>query len=303
MKKTLLIFIPAVFIVVLAVVFLPAQNTTKNSQASPALFAEGVVNTAGDEYNPTFTPDGKTVYFTRRLDRKGSEAIMFSKLENGKWTKPETAEFSGRFYDKEPMLSTDGKRIFFASERPNGRDEKANFDIWTAEKTEKGWSEPKNLGANVNSSGSDNYPSVAADGTLYFASVRADGRKDNDLYRSRLINGEYQKAENLGDVVNTPATEADPFVAPDQSYLIICSDRAGGAGEGDLYISFNQNGKWTAPQTLGANINTAAYEYTPLVSPDGKTFYFSRGWGDIYQIDAGALNLSKLKPAAKDAAQ
>ena len=243
MKKSLLIFIPAVFVVALAVVFLSAQNSSKNSQnGSPTLFADGVINTGADEYNPTFTPDGKTVYFTRRLDRKGNEAIMFSRLENGKWTKPETAEFSGKFYDKEPMLSPDGKRIFFASVRPNGRDEKANFDIWMAEKTEKGWSEPKNLGANVNSPGYDNYPSVAADGTLYFASVRGDGRRDNDLYRSRLVGGEYQKAENLGDAVNTSATEADPFVAPDQSYLIICSDRAGGAGEGDLYISFNRNG-------------------------------------------------------------
>jgi Tol biopolymer transport system component len=302
MKKSLLLFIPAIFVVVLAVVFLSAQNSSKNSErAAPRLFAEGIVNTGGDEYNPTFTPDGKTVYFTRRIDRRGNEAIMFSKLENGKWTEPRTAEFSGKFYDKEPMLSTDGKRIFFASMRPNNRDEKANFDIWMAEKNAAGWSEPKNLGANVNSPGYDNYPSIAADGTLYFASVRADGRRDNDLYRSRLINGEYQKAENLGDVINTPATEADPFVAPDQSYLIICSDRAGGAGEGDLYISFNRNGKWTAPQSLGANFNTAAYEYTPLVSPDGKTFYFSRGWGDIYQADAGSLNLSQLKQAAQTA--
>lgn len=221
MKKALLIFIPAIFVVVSAVVFLTAQKSSNTLQTVPTLFAEGVINTAADEYNPTFTPDGKTVYFTRRIDRRGNEVIMFSRLENGKWTTPQTAEFSGKFYDKEPMLSPDGKRIFFASERPNGRDEKANFDIWMAEKTDKGWGEAKNLGANVNSSGYDNYPSIAADGTLYFASVRQDGRKDNDLYRSRLVNGEYQKAENLGDIINTTATEADPFIAPDQSYLII----------------------------------------------------------------------------------
>ena len=299
MKKSLLIFIPSGFVVIMAVAFLLAQNSSKNPQKAPVIFAEGVINTSADEYNPTFTPDGKTVYFTRRIDRKGNEMIMFSRLENGKWTPPQTAEFSGKFYDKEPMLSPDGKRIFFASTRPNGRDEKANFDIWMAEKTEKGWSDPKNLGANVNSSGYDNYPSIASDGTLYFASVRLEGRKDNDLYRSRLVNGEYQKAENLGDIINTDATEADPFVAPDQSYLIICTDRDGGAGEGDLYISFNQNGKWTVPQSFGKIINTEVYEYTPFVSADGKTFYFSRGWGDIYQIDMSALNLAGLKQTAQ----
>lgn len=299
MKKSIL-FLTGIFICISVAVFLFGQKS-EIAGKSPKLFAEGIINTSADEYNPSFTPDGKTVYFTRRIDRKGNEAIMFSHLENGKWTAPQTAEFSGKFYDKEPFVSPDGKRLFFASMRPNGRDAKPNFDIWMVEKTASGWSDAKNLGANVNSSGYDNYPSVAADGTLYFASVRIDGRKDNDLYRSRLARGEYQKAENLGVPINTNSTEADPFIAPDQSYLIICSDREGGAGEGDLYISFNTSGKWTAPQPLGKIINTEEYEYTPLVFRD--KFYFSRGWGDIYQIDAQALNLAKLKQSASAAAQ
>src|SRR5687768_2117602 len=223
MKKSIL-FLTGILVCISLVVFLSGQNA-EIAEKSPKLFAEGVINTSADEYNPTFTPDGKTVYFTRRIDRKGSEAVMFSRFENGKWTAPQTAKFSGKFYDKEPFVSPDGKRVFFASMRPNGRDEKANFDIWTVEKKGNGWSEAKNLGANVNSSGYDNYPSVAADGTLYFASVRTGGRKDNDLYRSRLVDGEYQKAENLSDVINGGATEADPFVAPDQRYLIFSSDR------------------------------------------------------------------------------
>lgn len=276
-----------------------ASNALSQTALTPKLFAEGIVETAADEYNPTFLPDDKTVYFTRRADRKGNEAIMFSELKNGKWTAPRTAEFSGKFYDKEPFASPDGKRIFFASTRANGRDAKNNFDIWFVEKTSGGgWSEAKNAGANVNSSGYDNYPSVAKDGTLYFGSKR-EGSREIDLFRSRLVNGEYQKAENLGNVVNTVATEADPFVAPDQSYLIFCSDRDGGAGEGDLYVSFNRKGAWTAPQSLGAIINTAVYEYTPYVSPDGKTFYFSRGWGEIFQIDFSALDFAALKRAAK----
>jgi Tol biopolymer transport system component len=131
--------------------------------------------------------------------------------------------------------------------------------------------------------------------------VRIEGRKDNDLYRSRLVNGKYQKAENLGDAINTGTTEADPFVAPDGSFLIICSDRPGSESEeGDLYVSFNRGGKWTVPQTLGKIVNTTEYEYTPLISPDGKTFYFSRGWGDVYQIDLAALNLNALKKSAKE---
>jgi Tol biopolymer transport system component len=269
----------------------PTQST------QPTLFADGVINGLGtDDYNPTLSPDGRTVFFTRRIDRRNNEMIMFSLFENGVWTKPQTANFSGKFFDKEPMFSTDGSKIFFASMRPNGHDEKANFDLWVSQKTDAGWSEPQNLGKNINSPGYDNYPSVATDGTLYFASVRIDGRKDNDLYRARFVNGQYGPAENLGAVINTAATEADPFIAPDQSYMIFSSDREGGMGEGDLYISFNLKDSWTTPQTLGKIINTATYEYTPLISPDGLTFYFSRGWGDIYQIPLSALKLSELKP-------
>lgn len=286
MKK----YLSVTIIAVCAVMMLLAQK----SGNSPTLFAEGVINTSADEYNPAFTPDGKTIFYTRRVDRNGNEAIMYSRLENGKWTTPQTAEFSGKFYDKEPFVSLDGKRLFFASTRPNGRDAKGNFDIWMVEKTGNGWSEAKNLGANVNSSSYDNYPSVAADGTLYFASVRIDGRKDNDLYRSRLVNGEYQKAESLGEAINTNSTEADPFIAPDQSYLIVCSDRPGSESEeGDLYVSFNERGAWTQPQSLGKIINTADYEYTPLVFKD--KFYFSRGWGDIFEMPLKDLNLSALR--------
>jgi len=299
MKKSFLII--AFAFIIFAIAFSTQPNFSQTA-SPPKLFAEGVIETSADEYNPAFSPDGKTVYFTRRADRKGSETIMVSEWKNGKWSLPMAASFSGKFYDKEPFVSPDGKRIFFASTRPNGRDEKSNFDIWMVEKTKNGWSEARNLGANVNSSGYDNYPSVAKDGTLYFASVRQDGRKDNDLYRSRLVNGEYQKAENMGDIINYSMTDADPFIAPDQSYLIFCSVREGGAGEGDLYVSFNELGVWTVPQSLGKNINTAEFEYTPLVSPDGKTFYFSRGWGEIFQIDFSALNFSVLKQTAKEKA-
>jgi Tol biopolymer transport system component len=276
-----------------------AQNNSAKMQnaLTPRLFAEGIINAAGDDYNPTFTADGKIVYFTRRKDRKGNESIMVSNLEKGKWSEPKIASFSGKFYDKEPFVSPDGKRIYFASMRPNGRDAKNNFDIWIVEKNANGWSEPVNL-TEINSDGYDNYPAVAADGTLYFSSKR-QGSREIDLYRSRFINGKYQTPENLGDIINTDATEADPYVSPDQSYIIFSSDRNGGEGEGDLYVSFNRNGSWTVPQSLGKTINTAEYEYTPLVSPDGKTFYFSRGWGDIYEIEFKALNLRALETNSK----
>jgi len=258
------------------------------------LFAEGVINTDADEYGPAFTPEGKTLYFTRRVNRRDSEFIYASRLENGKWSTPELAPFSGKYFDKEPFVTPDGKRIFFASLRPvdgvepkNSRD----FNIWFVEKNETGWSEPKHVGPAVNSPAYENYPSVSGAGTLYFAGEREGGKGGNDLYRARLVNGKYEQVERLDDL-NTPNVDADPYIAPDESYLIFCSSRSGGFGSGDLYISFNRNGKWTEPKNLGASINTAEFEYTPLISPDGKWLFFSRGWGEIYHIDRKAIDLA-----------
>lgn len=268
--------------------------STKEKMSEPKLFAVGIINTDGDEYGPAFTPDGRTLYFTRRKDRKGSESIVVSEFKNGNWTQPATVSFSGQYADKEPFVSPDGKHLFFASRRPlTSGGQQRDWDIWMVNRLKAGWSEPENLGPTVNSSGYDNYPAVSKNGTLYFGSVRPGGRGEGDLYRSRLVNGRYAAAENLGDLINTEGNEADPYIAPDESYLIFSGELTGGMGEGDLYISFNRNGIWMKPQSLGPTVNSANYEYTPLVSPDGKYLFFSRGWGDIYQIDAGFLNLHR----------
>jgi hypothetical protein len=98
-----------------ALVFL---KTSSQSLPQAKLFAEGVINTDADEYGPAFTSDGKTLYFTRRVNRRDSEFIYVSQLESGKWSAPALAPFSGKHFDKEPFVAPDGQRIFFASLRP-----------------------------------------------------------------------------------------------------------------------------------------------------------------------------------------
>jgi Tol biopolymer transport system component len=254
------------------------------------LFLPGTVNTDADEYGPAFSADGTRMYFVRRTDRRGHEAIKFTRFVDGGWTDPVTVPFSGTFYDKEPFLSPDGRWMFFASTRPapSGGDDVA-FDLWRVPWAGNGWGDPERLSDAVNSDEYDNYPSVAANGNLYFGSRREGGSGALDLYVSRLGDGVYQPAENLGTVVNSESTDADPFIAPDESYLIFSSTRPGGAGSGDLYICFRDGAGWTAPRSLGDTVNSDDFDYTPLVSPDGQYLFFSRGWGDLYYIEMAAL--------------
>ena len=104
--------------------------------------------------------------------------------------------------------------------------------------------------------------------------------------------------QNIGQPVNSEVSDADPAIAPDESYLLFCSHRDGGFGESDLYITFRkQEGSWTTPQNMGPGINTPASEEKPYVTPDGKYLFFSNdapGNLEIYWVDAKIIE--ELKP-------
>ena len=257
----------------------------------PEMVAPGVINTDADEYGPTISPDGRTLYFTLRADRRGRENIVLAHGNGDKWTRPEPAPFSGQGLDKEPYLSPDGNRLFFASRREYAGKAPANgeeaYDLFVVERGTERWGAPQPV-TGANSASYDNYPAVAANGNLYFASHRPGGKGGNDLWRSRAAAGGWSPAEPLVEL-NTPATDADPYVAPDESYMIFSTDRPGGAGQGDLFVSVNRAGHWTLPVSLGPAVNTADYEYTPWVTTDGRWLYFSRGWGEIWRIDISAV--------------
>jgi hypothetical protein len=76
-------------------------------------------------------------------------------------------------------------------------------------------------------------------------------------------------------VINA-GNESNPYISAQEDYLIFFSDRKGGYGDNDLYISFNKNGKWSIPQNLGSKVNTAISEFCPGVDTKNDMFYFSR---------------------------
>ena len=308
---------------------LPTQPTTqlKHPYASdkpltePAIFGPGIISTGEYDTHPAFTPDGKTLYFLRSTPNFNLWTILVSRFENGKWRTPEVAPFSGQYSDADPFITPDGSHLYFISNRPTAGRTEPNLDIWVMDKTGTGWSEPKNLGAPVNSAGSEWYPTIAANGTIYFGSDREGGKGRNDIYRCRLVDGKYAAAENLGELINSQFNEFEPLIAPDESYLIfMAGGRADARGGFDLYLSYNRNGEWTKPVNLGDKINSSGNEYSPTISPDGKYFFWAstrgfadkplerrldfreltdklrgphNGLGDIYQIDLSELKLER----------
>jgi hypothetical protein len=241
----------------------------------PELVGEGVISTAHDEFGGSLSPDGQSLYFDITVPPHYLYVMCESHLVNGKWQKPEVLPFSGQYRDSDPVLTPDGKTLLFASDRPRHGIASDRFNIWAADKKGDVWSEPRLLEGPVNAEGSQVFASVAGNGNLYFTSDRSNGRFD--VYLSRLENGKYQPAENLGPEINADGIwSLEALVAPDESYLLIGSfGRQPSFGNSDLFISYHRNGKWSKPKNLGPVINTAAREYSPRVSPDGKWLYFT----------------------------
>lgn len=260
-----------------------------SSAQEPTLFAEGISSTLA------FSQDGRTVYYGRAGKAWN---IVSSRMENGVLGQPVPLAFSSAEYsDGNPFLSPDGRRMFFWSTRPvNGQSRKQSA-LWCVDQDGAGWGTPRPLGALINT---DEDPSanaaVAANGVLYFTTKRPDAVGDLDLYRAAAAGRDYAKPENLGPVINSPQHEYDVYIAPDESFILFSSDRPGGLGNADIYISTRRNGTWTPPRNLGPKINSAGSDMLPSVSPDRKYLYFTRLRVDkpgVYRIDFSALGLAR----------
>jgi hypothetical protein len=136
---------------------------------------------------------------------------------------------------------------------------------------------PVRVEGEVNSAAVDMYPSVTRDGTLYFDSFR-DGRRR--AYRARPRAGGYLPTELLPPEINGDSGASNLFVDPDERYAVFIGGvRAGGErgyGAADLHVSFRTPTGWTPARNLGPLVNTAATEFCPYVTPDGRWLFFTR---------------------------
>ena len=265
----------------------------------PELFAPNLVSKPNrHEFGCTLSKDGSEFYFG--VDNNGVMEIHYSILDEGVWSPQKKLFESDSISFNDPMLSPDQKRLYFISNQAHGEIRiKDDTDIWYVERENKGseWSKPLPLGPAVNSDLNEYYASFTNDGTLYFAS--RDRSEDApqyayDIFRSKYKNGAFQKAKKLPETINTNRYEADVFVAPDESYMIFCSIRKNGLGQGDLYISFrDKTGNWSESVNMGDSINTEKHELCPFVSPDGKYLFYTRNQ-DIYWVSTNILG--KYKP-------
>lgn len=242
----------------------------------PQPFAVDLLGGPYDVRDTAWTPDGDRLFFTVWGRGRGT-IVTVARGESG-WGEPEIAPFSGRYSDLETFVSPAGEELLFASKRPlDAGGEEKDWDLWTVRRTATGWGEPANLGPPVNTAGGEYFPSLTADGTLYFTAEREDSLGGEDIYRSRrLADGSWAAPVNLGPSVNSASPDFNALIAPDESFLIFGSLREGGLGGGDLYVALRaDDGTWRPARNMGAPLNSPALDYCPALSPDGRLLFFT----------------------------
>jgi hypothetical protein len=264
----------------------------------PQMFAPNFISTEEQEFGSVFNSAGTEFFYG--VDVNGKNEIRYSRMTGNQWSNPEIFLSHERYGYNDPFLSPDEDRLYFISKMPlDGLGKQKDVDIWYIDRIENGWSKPVNAGQNINTKGNEYYISFTHNGTMYFSSnghnSKEGKRTDYNIYYSELINEFYQKPVLLGESINTNSYEADVFVSPDESYIIFCSTRENGFGQGDLYISFRKpDSTWTVAINMGNEINTKYYEYCPFVTKDGKFLFYTSNQ-DIYWVSTEIINQLKLK--------
>lgn len=265
---------------------------------TPEIFSPGTISSKDrSEFGSVFNTEASEFYFG--VDVHGVAEVWWTSMDSlGNWTTPSLLVGGKGYSCNDPFLSQDESRLYFISNRGlDSESKKPDYDIWYIQRGSNGWNpEMIALDTAVNSLANEYYMSFTANETIYFSSNRSLDQKmtrDFNIYKSTRVNEGYLFAQILPPQINSAAYEADIFISPDESYMIFCSIRPGGLGEGDLYISFqDQNGNWSQAKNMGDKINTSGHELCPFVSRDGKYFFYTSKQ-DIYWVNAHIIESFK----------
>jgi outer membrane protein OmpA-like peptidoglycan-associated protein len=254
------------------------------------------INSAGDDFAPSFTSDGTTLVFSSRRGGSGYQHIYISHFENGAWSNPvPISTINSRYTDESPFITSDGEYIFFSSDRdgsfemPNdGSGQiRVSSDLYVSKNINGRWDTPIKVPGTVNTSSHERTPSLSSDTmTLFYTSMPF-----GDISRARIMKAEYRDGEfvnpqPLPAPVNVNAQETGLVPSVDGKGFFFSSTRKGGYGGWDIYYLKYENGNFGEPINLGPEINSPKNEINLSVIKDSIYFCSNRegGYGayDIY---------------------
>lgn len=196
---------------------------------------------SGAAYNKT---NGELIFSTESFKKKNlalqnGTKLPYQQLYSASFVENKASQITlltingDTFSSAQPAVSKDGKTLYFVSDKTGGN---GGTDLYMATRNAAGaWGDVKNMGAEINSVSDEKFPFMADDGTLYFASNRADGLGGLDIYKTKFTGGKWTKPENLIAPINS-AQDDFAFVIDEKNKAgFFSSSRDGGMGEDDIY--------------------------------------------------------------------
>jgi tricorn protease-like protein len=248
------------------------------------------------------SPDKTELYFTHQKPDFSYSVIYRMTNQNGIWSKPVQANFSGKSLDLEPAFSPDGLRLYFASDRTRPGTQSTDFNIWYLERktVNDQWSEPIYPEEIFNSEVNEFYPSVTSNGDLYFTSDRKGTKGQDDIFCAPFKNGNYTEVYSLSDSINTAEAEYNAWISPDGSFLLFGAyGRSDGFGSGDMYVSFSENGNWSRAINLGNMVNSPKMDYCPFVDLKTGILFFTSKRQAVISYDKKSLKEQEQFPGGR----
>ncbi len=255
----------------------------------PAKFSKKL-NSKYHEAAVTFSPDKGTIYFTRNNYNRGKTGtddeghillkIYEAKGSKGSWSEvTELPMNSDEYNTAHPTLSSDGNKLYFASDMPGGF---GGMDIYVSEKQGSSWGPPVNMGPKVNTEGHEVFPHIYKTNRLYFASDGQIGLGGYDIYYADIAEGgELSDPTNVGFPINTKSDDFGITMNDKGDFGYFTSDRSGGNGRDDIYSFFKQAApvevyvfdKNTKEPIQGAIIKDECTGNTLKTGKDGRARY------------------------------
>ena len=268
------------------------------------------INSALDEYQPSFTADESCMVFTllRPADMNTKckectteEDLYISRREKGEWQPrvPLGAPVNSSYNEGAQCISPDGKYVLFtACHREDGY---GSCDLYWSKRVGDKWTVPQNMGKPVNTQYWESQPTFGADGkTIYYTSNRPGGKGKCDIWKTTMVeDGVFTTPVNVGEPINTTGDELAPYLHPNGTVLYFASTGHPGMGGQDLFYSLqNSNGTWNQPVNMGYPINTAADETNIVVNAKGtRGFISSNKKGGLGKMDIYWFELpEKMRP-------
>ena len=211
----------------------------------------------------TFDREGEILYFTSNDiesaadadDKKVAHLKIYEANKSAKdWGTVKALPFSSDDYScAHPSLSADGQKLYFTSNMPGGF---GGMDLYFVEKTASGWSNPINLGKDINTEKNELFPFIHSSGNLFFSSNGYEGAGGLDLFMIDISGRKWGKVTNLGQPFNSPEDDLGLILNPDGTRGYFASSRKGGTGKDDIYMFEAEDGIWgrTTPSLFSATL-------------------------------------------------